>query len=380
MRGGLLLCAALLAADVAQGRERRSLTLRFPRVTLPAGSNVETCYFVRIPATEAFLAGSWRIRHQGSKGNTRPSHFLTYLYTGERLSEFPVATVVPSRGCLDLGPSDRDRRVLIATGADRRVVRAYPSGVGVALAPVPSSPGGAPEAIGLLLDAAWTNGEPRARTVSTKVVLKAVAKKRLHRVAQPFSDRSADAGILVPPFAEASTAERVDARWTAPSDRCVLGLSGQMHQRGRCLGIDLLGADGVAKTPPGSPPNPCEPDRREQLFVGADYTDPGALAFSTPLAVRAGEALRWACWHDNGARRAPVRLGCEATPGIPPGAVGAPAPSCTLAVAPSAECGGTQACVPANAVAGPGVEDEVCGLTGLVYDAAANGSCDVSGG
>ena len=377
MRSGLALCAALLAAGVAEGRERRSLTLRFPRVTLAAGSNVELCYFVRLPATAPFLAGAWHIRHKGLKGNTRPSHFLAYLYTGERLAEFPAGTVVPSRGCLDLGPVDRDRRVLFATGADKVVKRAYPSGVGLELAPVPAAPGGTPDAIGILLDAAWANGEARPRTVSTMLVLKAVSPKRLRRVAQPFADRSAEAGIVVGPFEETSTAARVDARWTVPADRCVLGLSGQMHQRGRCIGVDLLGTDGVAKNPAGSPPNPCEPDRRPQLFVGADYTDPGALAFSAPLAVRAGEALGYACWVDNGARRVPVRLGCETTPGVVPGAAGAPAPVCTLAVAASAECGGA-ACVPANAVAGFGIEDEVCGLTGFAYAAAADGACDMS--
>jgi hypothetical protein len=133
------------------------------------------------------------------------------------------------------------------------------------------------------------------------------------------------------------------------------------------------------RTPPGSPPNPCEPDRRPQLFVGADYTDPGSLAFSSPLAVRAGEALRFACWVDNGLRRAPVRLGCETVPGTPPGDVGAPSAPCTLAIPASAECGGTSACVPANAVAGPSVDDELCGMTGFAYDAAADGRCDATG-
>jgi hypothetical protein len=376
---GLVLVLTLAVAGAAHGRGPRALTVRFPRVTLPAGGNTELCYFARIPATSDFVAGAWRIRHQGVKGEARPSHFLAYLYMGERIAEFPTGTVVPSRGCLDLGPLDRDRRVLLASGADAVVARSFPAGVGVALAPVPATPGGAPEAIGILLDAAWANGDDRSRRVGTTLVIKAAKPARVRRVARPLADTSANAGILVPPFAEASTAARVEAHWTPAADQCVLGLSGQMHQRGRCIGVDLVGTDGLVRTPPGSPPNPCEPDRRAQLFVGADYTDPGALAFSSPLAVRAGEALRYACWVDNGARRAPVRLGCETVPGTPPGDVGAPSVPCTLAVPASVECGGTLACVPANAVAGSSVDDELCGLTGFVYDAAADGRCDVSG-
>jgi hypothetical protein len=157
----------------------------------------------------------------------------------------------------------------------------------------------------------------------------------------------------------------------------VLGLSSQMHRRGRCTGVDLLGADGQTQNPTGSPENLCEPGRR-QLFVGLDFTDPGALGFSSALTVRAGEALRYGCWLDNGARAAPVRLGCEEVPGVVPGTVGHPAAPCSLAMPQSPDCPGQAACVPANDVAGDSVDDEVCGITALVYDAAPGGDCDVS--
>jgi hypothetical protein len=73
-----------------------------------------------------------------------------------------------------------------------------------------------------------------------------------------------------------------------------------------------------------------------------------------------------------------VRLGCETSPGVTPGAVGSPAAACSVAVAASPECPGNAACVFANAVAGPGVDDEICGITAQVYDAAPGGGCDVS--
>ena len=378
-RSGFALLTLLVLAVAADARDPKKIAVRMPRVSLPAGSNVELCYFVRIPTATAFNVGSWQLVNKGAKGGTQSQHSLVYLYTGERLADFPAGELAQSRGCLDLGPDDRDGRVLIASSSAPKVVRALPTGVALALAPVPDAPGGAPAGIGILVDVNWSNDEPRARNVSTKVVLRRPPKGRANRIAHPVADRSADAGILVPPFAQRSTAELIDARWAPATDACVLGLTTQMHRRGQCAGVDLLDAGGQVKPPAAGLPNPCEPDQRRQLFVAADWTDPGALGFTTPFAVRAGESLRYACWTDNGGPGgAAVRLGCEETPGTIPGSVGQPAVPCTIAVPASPECPGNAACVFANVVAGPGTDDELCGLTALVYDAAPGGSCDVS--
>src|SRR5262245_30064295 len=114
---GLLLLACLAGAvsDV-RAASRRTLIVKLPRVTVPGGSNIELCYVVRIPTTTAFEMGAWQIKHVGAKGGTQTNHGLVYLYTGERLSEFPLNQIVQSRGCLDLGPADRDRRVLVVSG------------------------------------------------------------------------------------------------------------------------------------------------------------------------------------------------------------------------------------------------------------------------
>ncbi|MGH7894366.1 MAG: hypothetical protein ACREQL_06835 [Candidatus Binatia bacterium] len=368
----VLLVVAVLAGSPSGASARRAITIRIPRVALPAGGDIETCYFVKIPATSAFELGSWRVTHAGTTSRARARHFLVYLYTGERLAEFTANTLALSRGCLDLGPADRDRRVLVATaGSNRKLARAFPKGLAAELAPAADAPGGAPSAIGLLIDTNWGNADTKTRTVSSRVVLRAAPAKGLKRTARPLSDRTAEMGILVPPFSEGATEDLVDARWTAPTDSCVLGLSTQMHRRGRCAGVDLVGTDGQPQNPAGSPENLCDPGRR-QLFVGLDYTDPGALGFTTALPVRAGESLRYGCWLDNGARSTPVRLGCEETMGVPPGGVGDPAAMCAL-------CAGQAACVPANATAGESVDDEVCGITGFVYDAAPGGGCDISG-
>jgi hypothetical protein len=377
-RSGPFFLMLLLLAGAADAKDRKTLTIRTPKVTLAAGSNVEICYFLRIPTTTPFAMGSWQLVNKGAKGGTQPSHALAYLYTGENLAGFPSGEVVQSRGCLDLGPADRDRRVLFAGSSSPKVVRALPTGVGLELAPVPDTPGGAPAGIGILIDAAWANDEPKPKKVSTTLVLKRV-KKGTTGVARPIADRSADAGILVPPFSEHSTAELVDARWTTAKDVCVLGLTSQMHRRGQCAGVDQLDASGQVKEPAVGLPNRCEPDQRKQLFVGNDWTDPGALAFTAPMAMRAGEALRYSCWVDNGGPRgAAVRLGCEESSGVVPGSIGKPAVPCTIALPASAECPGNAACVFANAVAGSTADDEVCGITALVYDAAPGGSCNLT--
>jgi hypothetical protein len=268
--------------------------------------------------------------------------------------------------------------VLIATGSAPKTARALPTGVALELAPVPDEPGGAPAGIGILVDDNWNNGEAKTKRVATKVVLRRVAKGKANRTAHFVTNQSANAGILVPPFTRHSTAELVDARWTAPHDVCVLGLSSQMHRRERCIGIDLLDVNGQVKPPVVSLPNPCTPGT-SQLFVGADFTDPGTLGFTTPMAVHAGESLRYACIVDNGASAgASVRLGCETSPGVTPGAVDAPAAPCSIAMPASSQCPGNAACVFANAVAGPGIDDELCGITAHVYDAAPGGGCDVS--
>jgi len=378
-RFGLVLLTLLVFAGGAAARDRKTLTIRTPKVTLAANSNVELCYFLRIPTTTPFMMGTWQLVNKGAKGGTQPSHALAYLYTGENLAAFPSGQVVQSRGCLDLGPGDRDRRVLFASSSSPKVVRALPVGVALELAPVADAPGGAPAGIGILVDAAWAHDEPKTKKVSTTLVLKRVKNGKANAVARPVSDRSADAGILVAPFSEHSTAESVDARWTPAKDVCLLGLSSQMHRRGQCAGVDQLDASGQLKEPAIGLPNRCEPDQRKQLFVANDWTDPGALAFTAPMSVRAGESLRYACWVDNGGPRgAAVRLGCEEAPGVVPGSVGKPAVPCTIAQPSSPECPGNAACVFANAVAGPTTDDEVCGITALVYDAAPGGSCNVS--
>lgn len=406
VRAGFLLLALLVLAAPAGAREARTVKLAFPRFTVPASTSVEACRFVHLPTTAPFDLASWEIRMRGAGNGFTTLHFLVYVYTGERLAEFATETgrVVPSRGCLELGPPDRDRRQLFALGALPTNRGAFPPGVALRLAPVPATPGGPPDGIGILLDANWSNGLARPRTASAKVVLRRARPGTVRRLALPLASEAAEAALVVAPgtvgSTEASTAAFNAARfgdpplrdeWRPSADACLVSLTGRMHRRGRFLGVDLLDATGGPANPPGGATNPFEPARRH-LFGVSDYTDPGLLNFARPQLVRAGEAVHYGCWTDNGLTT-PLRLGCEETSGAPPGtplaAGGAPAKPCRVGGANPLECPAsdpnypgrafTGACVVANAVAGVASDDEACALTGTYFEAAPDGGCDVSG-
>ncbi len=383
---------ALLAATAAARRSHtpQTLKLRFPRLSIPARTNPEACVLVRVATTAPFDVASIEIRHRGVRGSFGVQHFLVHLYTGERLGEFGAerGRVVPSRGCLDLGPSDRDQRQLVGSGTLRRSRSAFPPGVALRLSPVPDTPGGPPAGLGFTLDGEWVNGTPRTRSASALVVLHRARPKKVTHIALPFADRSAEAGLLVAPGEVASTEALAAGRQAAwgpgspggpDTGACVLQVTGQMHKRGRFFGVDLIDADGTVENPAGGVPNPFEPGR-SHLFGALDWTDEGALVRLHPLVLDMGQGLHYACWDDNGGMRVP-RLGCEEVSGVPPGQVGAPAKPCTddtqCSPTDSAYPGRTftGACRPANLVAGPAPEDEVCRLDGIYVPADPVAGC-----
>ena len=394
------LCAVLLAAP-AVARQPRNVKLRFPAVSVPPNGTSEGCYFVRIPGGAPLDVAGGDIVNR-ARGLV-VLHAIVYAYRGERLAEFAQdAGPVFSRGCLDLGPEDRDRRQMIAAITATKGRLFVPPGVALRLAPVPATPGGAPDGIGILIDVNWQNRSSRPRRASARVILHRARPGTVRRLALSFADRTAERGLSVPPFetrsTEASTAalNAVPDGWAPAVDACVLTLAPQMHRRGRFFGVDLVGPDGSVRNPPGGRPDPFD-SSRTHVYGAIDYTDPGLRIFApSPLLVRAGEALHYLCWHDNGGIR-PVRLGCEEVVGVAPGVAaglpgGGPAKPCGTPNPSAAECPGTDpaypgrtftgACVPANLVAGSTPDDEVCGTTGTYFDAvpgaAAGAECDVA--
>lgn len=374
----LLAFAALaLACLPATASAKNTLKLKFPPVRIAAGTNVEQCYFVRVPLKDTFDLASWTIKNRAS-GTVAVQHFLVYQYTGSRLAEFAAQQkqVIASRACLDLGPIDRDDRQLIASGPAPTANGAYSAGLSIPLGP---------GEVGILLDANWVGGQKGGKA-SARVVLKRAKKGTVRRRLAPIADRAANAGIFVPPFTIATTRDRVDARWRPAADACVAEVTGQMHRRGLFIAVDRVMPTGATDNPPGGLANPYD-SGHVPLFGSPDYTDPGTRRFPTGLLVPAGGSLAWACWHDNG-EVLPARLGCEEASGVAPGTIdGGPAKECAVFGPSSTDCPAsdpsfpgrtfTGACVAANLVAGTSPDDDICGLAGWSYD-AVNGACDVS--
>lgn len=403
--------AAALALCVLDGSAHaaRTLKVRFPTLTLPPGANIEACVYVRVPRRTAFEMTSFNIQHRGIAGDVAMRHFLVYRYDGNQAAGFTPNAVVLSRGCLDLGPADRDRRQLIANGPARRS-RGFvtPPGMAIPLAPVAAAPDATPDTIGFILDAEILNGTTTDRKVSSTIVFKSQPRKRIRGLLQPLEDASAERAFRVAPgtvqASEASTAAWNAAHlsdpplvdgWFPTTNACVTRVTTHTHKRNRFVGVDLRAANGDQLPPSDGIDNPFE-SGRSHLFGAPDYTDPGERVFTTPLLVRAGESLHTACWADNGVAR-PARFGCEETIGVTPGGAaadgGAPAKPCTVAGVNPAECPGTDAaypgrtftgaCVTANLVAGTTVEDEVCRLAGFYFDAVPGAvgvaACDPNG-
>ena len=373
---GLLLLASVASA--------RAVRLRFPPLRVPGGTNPEACVAVRVPATGPLDVARIDIRQRGARRPVAVQHFLVYAYTGDDVGAFPdrAGAPVPSRGCLDFGPADRDRRQLVASGTASASRTAPLPGGALRLMPT----GGA---LGFVLDGEWTNPGTRTRTVSAVVTLRRATAKQAAGTALLFTDRSAEATLDVPPCATPPCAPRSTdappagqtAAWGPgrpggpTTDVCVLQVTAQMHKRGLFVGVDLVGADGQPKNPAGVVlvQNPFDPTR-QHLFGGFDWTDEGALVRPFHLAV--GETLHYACWDDNGSARV-ARLGCEEVGGQAPGTIGQPAKPCSSAAdCPAADPAFpgrafTGVCRPANLVAGPTPDDEVCRLNGIYTDASA---------
>lgn len=393
LRSLLLALALVLASSPA---DARSLKLRFPRFAIPPGASVEACFVVRLPGSTPVDLVGWTTRQHVTR-DVLPVHFLVYHYTGERLGELAAVAgrVIPSRGCLDFGPVDRDRRQLIVSSQSPQSQNALPAGVALRLAPAPATPGGAPDGVAFILDGNWSNGSSRTRFVSAEVILRRPKRGTVRRLAQPLYETSAEEGLAVPPSELVSTEDTtaalnggVDA-WRPAADACLVTLAGHMHRRGRFIGVDLLDGNGMIANPPGGVPNPFVA-QREHFFGMFDYTDTGLLLLASPQLVRAGEGVHYACWTENGVRR-PLRLGCEEVNGVPPGSAlgtpgGGPAKPCVQAGPGSPDCppldaaypgrSFTGSCVTANVNAGSSTDDEACVLTGAYFEANAGG-CDV---
>ena len=150
---------------------------------------------------------------------------------------------------------------------------------------------------------------------------------------------------------------------------CLLYLTGHMHKRGARFTL-AFERDGAPA---------------EKLLDYTDYVHPAVVYYYRGFLLGADTAenghprFRYACEHGNGAGDKPLKLGCEAEPGVVPGISWANAEARGISELEShaRPCGqdgvncagyGTGRCVPANLVFGPLSDDDMCILVGEVYD------------
>jgi hypothetical protein len=162
----------------------------------------------------------------------------------------------------------------------------------------------------------------------------------------------------------------------------LLGLTSHMHKRSLKFVSDLHDLDGN-RISRGAGDMTDPDDGSRHLYVSTEYSDPVNTGYWPPILIDREQKLEYTCFHDNGVS-APVRLGCEETPGVTPGRTiieqfldggriyGGASKWCRT----DADCAGhgTGRCVPANLVFGELADDDMCILPGLYYRCPGDGT------
>lgn len=383
--------ALLAAAPPTLAKRPRSIKLKFPRFEVPARSDREVCTFVRLPMRKPFDAAGSVIVNLGGDAEFVSHHFLLYAYTGTDMAAFgPAGQISDSKACLDFGPVDRNQRVLIGGSQTPRSRQILPDGLAQRI--MPNTAGGTSE-LGLILNTHWINGSNRPHRASVKMKLMPAKPGTIKRFMQPIFEPVASGLINVPP----GQVETVEWGWRPggvdysaglggvvlpKGPACVASVTAHMHKRGKLFSVDFVDRDGTV-TP---------------LYSTSDYSDPGQRIFfgeggRDALLVSPGQKLVYRCTHDNGVTTE-QKLGCEETPGVPPGESAATTIFAGRGFSGAAkrcktdgDCPATDPaylgrqftgkCVPANLVFGFTSDDDMCILPGAYYEADPVHGCDL---
>ncbi|MCW5891279.1 MAG: hypothetical protein KIT14_12100 [bacterium] len=385
-----VLAALVLALLLAPGSAlaRRTMTIVTKKFEIPAKTNREVCIYVPLPAKTDLDVSEIVMQHQGGKGSFASHHLILYAYTGDLAGvEGVKGQAIDDTACLEFGDRDPANLRIVATAQGPSSRQPMPRGTALKLRTVPGA-GKVKNAVGLVVNSHWINGDTRPRKGRAKLKLILAKPANVKRTLQPIFEVVANGAIRVPP----GKVQEVGFRWapgTAPignlgtflsgtlppeGPACVTWLIGHMHERGTLFTADLVRQDGS----------------RRRLYTNTRYADPPSIRFDPPLYVGVGDRIEYNCTHDNATH---TRLGCEEVAGEAPGVsvtqllianggfenVDGSAKICTAAGANPAECPRfdpafpertfTGACVPANLVFGFRSWDEMCILPGYYFDA-----------
>jgi len=381
---------ALLAGAPAT---QASISMKFPRFSVPPHSDREVCTFVRLPRKATYMSGGFQIVNVGVGPEFVSHHFLMYTYNGTDMNKFPPkGQIVDSKACLDFGPGDTNQRTLIGGSQSPKSRQLLPKGLAQQL-----TPPAAGEPIGVILNSHWINSSDQTQFAAVKIKI-FPAKRGIKRIMKPIFDVVANEGIDVAPMTESTT--RGSWRVGGPdfggaiggaaipkTPICAVSLSSHMHKRGKLFAVQLV-----------------QNRKTTDLFSTTTYTDPPINVFDgkngrpAPILLNKGDGFNYACTQANGVDGTDLKLGCQETDGPTPGKVPFPngihaaAKQCHTAGDDPSECPATDPayvgrtftgkCVPANLVFGFTSDDEMCILPGAYFDtnpsAPAGQQCDLA--
>jgi hypothetical protein len=385
-----LVVAVALAVAPASASARRTMTITTKKFEVPPKTNREVCIFVPLPAKTDLDVAEIIMLHQGGKGSFASHHLILYAYTGDLAGvEGVKGQAIDDTACLNFGDQNPANLKIVATAQGPNSRQPMPDGTALKLTTVPGA-GKVKNAVGLVLNSHWINGDTRVRKGRAKIKLVLAKPADVKKPLQPIFEVVANGFIKVKPgeiqnsgylWAPGETALGSVSSFlggTAPPEgpACVTWLIGHMHQRGTLFTADLVRKDGS----------------RERLYTNTKYADPPSVRFDPPLYVGLGDRIEYTCTHDN---QTDPRLGCEEVAGEAPGksvvdsiidnggfdVIDGTAKICTTAGPNPAECPTsdpafpdktfTGNCVQANLVFGFRSWDDMCILPGYYYDADA---------
>ena len=383
-----LLAAVAAAAPSAHARRPRPIKLRVPRFVVPPASDREVCTFVRVPMKTSYDVAGQVIVSAGARAESTSHHFLLWAYIGKDLEGFKPfeGKVVDTKACLDFGPADSSSRVLVGGAQTPRSTTRLPRGLALRVDPA-AGKSDEPEAVGFILNSHWINGSSRPAHGAVRVKLRPAKPGTVKRLVKPIFEVVANGFIDVAPRevrtvgwswgpGRPDLARGLGGVAVPRGPACVTTVTGHMHKWGTLFAADFVDQSGMTT----------------RVFEATEYSDPGQRTFKTPLLVRPGERIDYACTHDNGVAR-PVKLGCEEEPGVPPGVsavktllsghgLGGAAKHCTRLRPDAEECPPTDPAYPGRTFTGNCTEarlvfgftsrDEMCILPGSYYDANSN--------
>lgn len=383
-----LVAAVALAVVPAPASARRTVTVTTKKFEVPPKTNREVCIFVPLPAKTDLDVSEVIMQHIGGKGSFASHHLILYAYTGDLAGvEGVKGQAIDDTACLNFGDQNPANLKIVATAQGPNSRQAMPDGTALKLRTVPGG-GKVKNAVGLVVNSHWINGDTRVRKGRAKIKLVLAKPADVQKPLLPIFEVVANGFIKVapgeikdsgfrwepgaPPLG--SVASFLGGTEPPKGPACVTWLIGHMHQRGTLFTADLVRKDGS----------------RERLYTNTEYADPPSVRFDPPLYVGIGDHIEYTCTHDN---QTDPRLGCEEVAGQAPGTsvveniianggfqdIDGTAKICTTPGPNPSECPATDPafpgktftgnCVQANLVFGFRSWDDMCILPGYYYDA-----------